>query len=155
MQRIITWMVLIVFSAVVVGCATTPYRSTYPPPGYATYNRYPAGADYRDADYRDSSRDSADCQYWASQESGYEPSQVAQNAGVGGIIGALGGAAAGAAIGAAVGGGSGAAQGAAIGAVAGGIGGAVTGGATTYARNEQGYNQAYAACMQARGYYVR
>jgi hypothetical protein len=152
MQRVITWIVLIAFGGVVAGCAPTPYRTTY---AYPPQPEYPAYAGYQAPAYRDSARDSADCQYWASQQTGYEPSHVAQSAGVGGLLGALGGAAAGAAIGAAAGGGSGAAQGAAIGAAVGGVGGAVAGGATAYARDQRGYEQAYAACMEARGYDVR
>ena len=43
----------------------------------------------------------------------------------------------------------------AIGAAAGGVGGAVTGGALKYSQDRNGYNQAYASCMEARGYTVR
>ncbi len=42
--------------------------------------------------------------------------------------------------------------GAAIGAAAGGIGGAAYGGTSQYGKGENGYNQAYSACMTGRGY---
>jgi hypothetical protein len=72
-------------------------------------------------------QDSADCSAWASDQTGYRPSGTLQGAGIG----------------------------AAVGAAAGGVGGAVTGGAMKYSRDRNGYNQAYASCMQTRGYNVR
>ena len=36
-----------------------------------------------------------------------------------------------------------------------GVRGAVTGGALKYGRDCNGYNQAYASCMQAHGYTIR
>jgi hypothetical protein len=70
---------------------------------------------------------------------------------ISGAIGAVAGAAVGAAGGAVVDGGSGAGKGAVIGALVG------AGGGTLYGLNENGkhddrYRNAYAACMQARGY---
>jgi hypothetical protein len=70
---------------------------------------------------------------------------------ISGAIGAVAGAAVGAAGGAVVDGGSGAGKGAVIGALVG------AGGGTLYGLNENGkhnarYRDAYAACMQARGY---
>ena len=70
---------------------------------------------------------------------------------IAGAIGAVAGAAVGAAGGAVVDGGSGAGKGAVIGALVG------AGGGTLYGLNENGkhddrYRNAYAACMQARGY---
>ena len=70
---------------------------------------------------------------------------------IAGAIGAVAGAAVGAAGGAVVDGGSGAGKGAVIGALVG------AGGGTLYGLNENGkhndrYRDAYAACMQARGY---
>jgi hypothetical protein len=72
-------------------------------------------------------RDSADCSAWATDQTGYRPASTAQGAGIG----------------------------AAVGAAAGGVGGAVTGGAMKYSRDRNGYNQAYATCMQECGYNVR
>jgi outer membrane lipoprotein SlyB len=143
MKRLVTWIVLAVFGMVAVGCTMEQPRPTA-----QAYPQYRQTADTQ-------AEDSADCSAWASDQTGYRPSSTAQGAGIGAAVGALGGAAAGAAIGAATGGGSGAAKGAAIGAAAGGVGGAVTGGAMKYSRDRRGYNQAYASCMQARGYNVR
>ena len=143
MKRVVTWIILAVFGIVTAGCALEQPRPTA-----QAYPQYRQTADTQ-------ARDSDDCSAWATDQTGYRPSGTAQGAGIGAAVGALGGAAAGAAIGAAAGGGSGAAKGAAIGAAAGGVGGAVTGGAMKYSRDRRGYNQAYAACMQARGYNVR
>jgi hypothetical protein len=143
MKRVVTWIVLAVFGMVTAGCTIEQPRPTA-----QVYPQYRQTADTQ-------ARDSADCSAWATDQTGYRPSSTAQGAGIGAAVGALGGAAAGAAIGAAAGGGSGAAKGAAVGAAAGGVGGAVTGGAMKYSRDRRGYNQAYAACMQVRGYNVR
>jgi len=143
MKRIVTWIVLAVFGVAMVGCTMEQPRPTA-----QVYPQYRQTADTQ-------ARDSADCSVWATDQTGYRPSGTLQGAGIGAAVGALGGAAAGAAIGAAAGGGSGAATGAAIGAAAGGLGGAVTGGAMQYSRDREGYNEAYAACMQARGYVTR
>ncbi len=98
-------------------------------------------------------RDANDCQVWAKQQTGFDPAtETAKGAGVGLAIGAITGAAAGAAIGAATG--TGAATGAAVGAVVGGVGGGVGGGAYQYSKTKDGYDRAYAACMQGRGYTV-
>jgi hypothetical protein len=140
MKRVVTWIVLAVFGLVTAGCTMEQPRSTA-----QAYPRYRQTADTQ-------AQDSADCSAWASDQTGYRPSGTLEGAGIGAAVGALGGAAAGAAIGAAAGGGSGAGKGAAIGAAAGGVGGAVTGGAMKYSRDRNGYNQAYASCMQARGY---
>ena len=128
MKRMGVWLVLIVFGVAVTGCATStqPGYYAYPKPGQ-TVEQF--------------NRDQYECQAWARQQSGYDPSgaETAKGAGVGAVLGALGGAAAGAAIGAATG----------------GIGGAVIGGGHTYAQGKDGYDRAYAACMTARGYVVR
>jgi hypothetical protein len=98
-------------------------------------------------------RDVRECQAWAQQQTGYDPTvETAKGAGVGLLLGAAAGAATGAAIGAASGGGAG--RGAAVGAVVGGVGGGVGGGAYQYSRTKDGYDRAYAACMQGRGYSV-
>jgi hypothetical protein len=98
-------------------------------------------------------RDTAECQAWAKQQTGFDPlTDSAKGAGVGALVGAVGGAAAGAAIGAATGH---AGTGAAIGAAAGGIGGAGVGGTYNYARSKDGYDRAFSACMSGRGYSVR
>lgn len=94
------------------------------------------------------SRDQAECQTWAKQQTGFDPvTDTAKGAGIGATIGAITGAAAGAAIGAATGNPG---RGAAIGAAAGGIGGAFG-----YTKTKQGYDRAYAACMESRGYKVK
>jgi hypothetical protein len=98
-------------------------------------------------------RDTAECQAWARQQTGFDPlTDSAKGAGVGALVGAVGGAAAGAAIGAATGN---AGTGAAIGAAAGGIGGAGVGGTYNYTKSKDGYDRAFAACMGGRGYTVR
>ena len=98
-------------------------------------------------------RDSAECQAWAKQQTGFDPlTDSAKGAGVGALVGAVGGAAAGAAIGAATGN---AGTGAAIGAAAGGIGGAGVGGTYKYTKSKDGYDRAFSACMTGRGYTVR
>ena len=98
-------------------------------------------------------RDVQECQGWAQQQSGYDPTvETAKGAGVGALLGAAAGAAAGAAIGAASGGGAG--RGAAVGAAVGGVGGGVGGGVYQYSRTKDGYDRAYSACMQGRGYSV-
>src|SRR5262249_21188999 len=101
------------------------------------------------------SQDSADCSDWATDQTGYRPSGTLQGAGIGAAVGALGGAAAGAAIGAATGGGSGGAKGAALWGAGGGGRGGGPGGGVKYSQDHRGYNQAYASCMQARGYNIR
>jgi hypothetical protein len=98
-------------------------------------------------------RDGSECQVWAKQQTGYDPTMdTAKGAGIGALIGAVGGAAAGAAIGAAAGN---AGTGAAIGAAAGGLGGAATGGGYGYTKTRDGFDRAYGACMSGRGYSVR
>lgn len=141
MKRMGMWLVLTAFGVAVTGCATSTQ------PGYYAYPK--AGQTVEQFN-----RDQYECQAWAMQQSGYDPSgaETAKGAGVGGVLGALGGAAAGAAIGAATGH---AGTGAAIGAATGGIGGAVIGGGRASAQGKDGYDRAYAACMTARGYVVR
>lgn len=90
------------------------------------------------------SRDMAECDAWARQQTGYAP---AKDTIVGAVIGGVGGAAVGAAIGAVTGN---PARGAMIGAA----GGGVLGGAAGYAGSRESYERAYAACMSGRGYSV-
>lgn len=98
-------------------------------------------------------RDTNDCQFWAKQQTGYDPGlDTAKGAGIGLAVGAVTGAAAGAAIGAASGRGAG--SGAAVGAVIGGVGGTAAGAGYGYTKNRDGYNQAFSACMQGKGYTV-
>jgi len=127
--------------AALSGCATTPAQpavSAYPQKGQTAEQQ---------------SRDMTECQSWAKQQTGFDPTtDAAKGAGVGALIGALGGAAAGAAIGAAAGN---AGRGAAIGAAAGGLGGAGVGGTYNYSKSKEGYDQAYTNCMTTRGYTVR
>ncbi|MBI4607487.1 MAG: hypothetical protein HY726_00580 [Candidatus Rokubacteria bacterium] len=141
MRRFIAGMMLIGFGIGASGCASgLPQPSVY---------AYPARAQSAEQ----ASRDQAQCQAWAQQQTGFDPlTDTAKGAGIGALMGALTGAAAGAAIGAATGNPG---KGAAIGAAAGGIGGAGLGGTVGYTKNKQGYDRAYAACMEARGYTVR
>lgn len=139
MKRLVPWVVLIALTA--SACATG-----VPQPSVLAY---PA----RGQSAAQASRDQAECQAWAIQQTGFDPFQdTAKNAGIGAVLGALTGAAAGAAIGAATGS---AGRGAAIGAAAGGIGGAGLGGTLGYTNSRQSYDRAYAVCMEARGYQVR
>ena len=120
-------------------CAPAVYRSV---PAYPMRNQSPV----------EMSRDIAECESWARQQTGYDPATDTLKGGaVGAVIGAVGGAAAGAAIGAATGNPG---KGAAIGAAAGGIGGAAVGGGLGYTKSRDGYERAYTACMLARGYSV-
>lgn len=140
--RVSAWVTLIGFAGVVSGCASGPAAQpsavVYPQKGQTAAQQ---------------SRDTADCQAWAKQQTGFDPlTDSAKGAGVGALVGALGGAAAGAAIGAASGN---AGKGAAIGAAAGGIGGAGVGGTYNYTKSREGYDRAFGACMSGRGYTVR
>lgn len=141
MRRFIVGVMLVAFGTGASGCALGPPR----PSVYA----YPARAQSAEQ----VSRDQTECQAWATRQTGFDPlTDTAKGAGIGAALGALAGAAAGAAIGAATGNPG---TGAAIGAAAGGIGGAGVGGTLGYTKNKQGYDRAYAACMEARGYNVR
>lgn len=127
---------------VLSGCAS----STPPQPSVYAYPTKGQSAEQQ-------ARDANECQTWAVQQTGYNPTtDTAKGAGIGAAIGAITGAAAGAAIGAAVGAPG---TGAAIGAATGGIGGAGVGGGLAYAKNKEGYEKAYGACMQGRGYSVK
>ncbi len=123
------------------GCATAPagpVTSAYPQKGQSSDQQ---------------ARDMTECQNWAKQQTGFDPTtDAAKGAGVGALIGALGGAAAGAAIGAAAGSPG---RGAAIGAATGGLGGAGIGGTYNYTKSKESYDQAYANCMTTRGYSAR
>ena len=133
---------LIGFAAAVSGCASGPAAQ----PSASVYPQKGQTADTQ-------ARDTADCQAWAKQQTGFDPlTDSAKGAGVGALVGAVGGAAAGAAIGAATGH---AGTGAAIGAAAGGIGGAGVGGTYNYTKSKDGYDRAFSACMSGRGYTVR
>jgi len=141
-SRIVSWAALLSFVAAVSGCASTPA-------GQPAAHAYPQ----KGQTAAQQTRDTADCQAWAKQQTGFDPlTDSAKGAGVGALVGAVGGAAAGAAIGAATGR---AGTGAAIGAAAGGIGGAGVGGTYNYSKSKDGYDRAFAACMTGRGYSVR
>jgi phage tail tape-measure protein len=128
-------------AAVLTGCAT----STPPRPNVAAYPTRGQSPDQQ-------ARDNYECQSWARQQTAYDPAtDTAKSAGVGLAVGAIAGAATGAAIGAATGN---AGRGAAVGAVVGGVGGTAVGAGHGYTRNRDGYDRAFAACMQARGYSV-
>jgi phage tail tape-measure protein len=130
---------VVVIAALLSGCAT----SEPPRPTVAAYPTRGQSADQQ-------ARDHHECQGWARQQTGYDPaSDTAKGAGVGLAVGALAGAATGAAIGAATGN---AGRGAAVGAVVGGVGGTAVGAGYGYTRNRDGYDRAYSACMQGKGY---
>ncbi len=137
MKRLLTWAVIVMgFGA---GCATTP-------PGPSVH-AYPA----RGQSPERMSRDVADCQAWAQQQTGYDPvADTAKGAAIGTLLGGALGAGTGAAVSAATGNSVG--RGAATGAVIGGVAGGVTGGVYKYSKSKEGYDQAYAACMNGRGY---
>lgn len=139
MRRVMAGLVVIALGIAVTGCAgTQPSVYAYPAKGQTAEQQ---------------SRDQNECQTWAKQQTGFDPTMdTAKGAGLGALIGAVGGAAAGAAIGAAAGSPG---TGAAIGAAAGGLGGAGVGGTVGYTKNKDGYDRAYAACMQTRGYTVK
>ena len=141
MRRLIGWVMVIGSGSLATGCTTgapRPSAHAYPTKGQSAAQV---------------SRDQTECQAWAIQQTGFDPTtDTAKGAGVGAVIGALTGAAAGAAIGAATGS---AGTGAAVGAAAGGIGGAGVGGTVGYTKSKASYDRAYAVCMEARGYAVR
>jgi hypothetical protein len=131
-------LVVFVLSGCASGGASQPSVAVYPSKGQSAELQ---------------SRDVAECQTWAKQQTGYDPGMdTAKGAGLGVLIGGAVGAATGAAVGAATGAGAG--RGAAAGAVIGGVGGGVGGGAYSYSKSKDGYDRAYAACMQGRGYSV-
>lgn len=105
------------------------------------------------------SQDQYQCNQWAVQQSGYDPSQPPAKSGSGTgkelLRGGARGAAAGAAIGAIAGD---AGKGAAIGATAGGLGRAMR--KRDESRNapppgQENYQKAMAACLEGRGYSVK
>jgi hypothetical protein len=137
MKRLIAWGVLVV--GLGTGCATTPPRPSV--------HAYPA----RGQSAAQMSGDTAHCETWAKQQTGYDPvAETTKGAVVGTLLGGALGAGGGAAVGAASGGSVG--RGAATGAVVGGVVGGVAGGAYQYSKTKEGYDKAYAACMSARGY---
>lgn len=140
MRRGIGFVVLIAWLS---GCASVMPSSQ---PSVAAYPLKGQSAEQQQ-------RDASECQTWAKQQTGYEPTtDTAKGAGVGAVVGAVGGAAAGAVIGAAAGSPG---KGAAIGAAVGGLGGAAVGGTMGYSKNKEGYERAYGACMSGRGYSVK
>ena len=138
-QRFVAGFTAVAFALALSGCASSgnpqPSLFAYPAKGQTPEQQ---------------ARDSSECQTWAKQQSGWDPTtDTAKGVGVGAAVGALGGAALGAAVGAAAGSPG---TGAAIGAAAGGIGGATYGGTHQYGKGKAGYDSAFAACMNGRGY---
>ena len=132
MRRLGVWVLLIGFGILVSGCATASQPTVY---------AYPKKGQTAEQ----VSRDQSECQAWAKQQTGFDPAMdTAKGAGLGALIGAAAGAATGAVVGSP-------GKGAAIGAV----GGAAVGGGLGYTKNKEGFNNAHAACMSARGYEVR
>ena len=140
-QSVVLVAVLILGAVLVQGCALMG-------PAWQSVPAYP----FQGQSAIQMARDQSECESWARQQTGYDPaSDIAKGSALGGLIGALGGAAAGAAIGAATGSPG---TGAAIGAAAGGIGGIGIGGAVNFSKSRDGYEKAYAVCMQSKGYTV-
>ena len=138
-NRIVAGMTAIAFATVLSGCASSD-------PPKANVYAYPA----KGQTPQQQAQDTSECQAWAKQQTGWDPAtSTAKGAGVGLAIGALTGAALGAATGAAVGS---AGTGAAIGAAAGGVGGGAYGGTSQYGKGQDGYDQAFSACMSGKGY---
>ncbi|OPY66440.1 MAG: hypothetical protein A4E57_02817 [Syntrophorhabdaceae bacterium PtaU1.Bin034] len=120
---------------------------------------------------RQTDKDKYECYSWAKQQTGFDPVQApkqqpqASGKGSTAMRGAAGGAALGAAGGAIAGdAGKGAAIGAATGGVIGGVRGRRERQQQAQARNTQaaahsqeqgGYNRAFGACMEGRGYTVK
>ncbi|MGH7411509.1 MAG: hypothetical protein ACREJ6_10705 [Candidatus Methylomirabilis sp.] len=130
------WSGLVLVTMLITGCAESVRPTSYP---------YPTGGQSVEQQLRDR----GECEVWAKQQTGYDPAtETAVGAAVGAAIGALGGTAAGAAIGAAT---CSAGGGVAIGAATGAVGGAVVGGTYKYAKSREGFDQAFYACMSARG----
>jgi len=143
MAKVTRGVSVILVATMVAGCATAG------PPPARSVAVYPAKGQTAEQQARDAS----ECDAWARQQTGYDPTaETAKGAGLGALLGAAAGAATGAAVGAATG--TGAGRGAAAGAAIGGIGGGVGGGAYQYTKSREGWEKAYAACMQARGYSV-
>jgi hypothetical protein len=142
LHQVTATMTALVFAAVITGCA-----SSSEPPKAGVYV-YPAQGQSAEQQ----AQDTGDCQSWAQQQTGYNPTgDTAKGVGVGAALGALGGAALGAAVGAAAGSPG---TGAAIGAAAGGVGGATYGGVSQHGQGQAGYDQAYSACMSGKGYTI-
>lgn len=136
MKRLLTCGIIVIG---ITGCATTPPRPSV--------QVYPA----RGQNEATMSRDMADCQAWARQQTGYDPvADTAKGVGIGALVGGALGAGGGAAVGAASGNNVG--KSAATGAVIGGVAGGVAGGVYKYSKSKEGYEQAYSACMNGRGY---
>ena len=141
---------------------------------------YPANGQSQDQ----MEKDKFECYSWAKEQTGFDPMQKptatappppkqAQHSTAGGAVrGGVGGALLGAGVGAIAGGSKGARKGAAIGGVSGGVlGGARSHNqqqqdqqaraqwereqAQQYASKRNGYNRAYSACMEGRGYTVK
>src|SRR5258708_10547673 len=90
-SQLFAWISLISVAAGLSGCASGPAAQ---PSAYV----YPQKGQTADKQ----ARDTADCQGWAKQQTGFDPlTDSAKRAGVGALVGAAGGAAAGAATGAA------------------------------------------------------
>jgi hypothetical protein len=138
-NRVVSGMTAIAFATALSGCASSE-------PPRANVYAYPA----KGQTPQQQAQDTSECQTWAKQQTGWDPgTSTAKGAGVGLAIGALTGAALGAATGAALGS---AGTGAAIGAAAGGVGGAAYGGTSQYGKGQDGYDQAFSACMSGKGY---
>jgi hypothetical protein len=135
-----------------------PAAAQKPPPGPAIYPAQGQSPEQQ-------AKDKAECNSWATQQTGFDPAaaasqaQQAKGAPQGG--GAAGGAAKGAAAGAAVGAiGGHAGTGAATGAAVGGMASAKKKKQAAAAEQQasaqqlQGFQKAFGACMQGRGYSV-
>lgn len=130
MIRVIRVIVVWEVAWLVLGCSFRPGVYVYPQRGQTAEQL---------------SRDQRECEAWAAQQTGFNPVEdTILGAGLGGLVGAAAGAGLGAATGSP-------GKGAKIGGTAGGL----VGGLAGYAQSRDGYNRAYAVCMQGRGYLAR
>lgn len=168
MRRIGTFLIVLIVGAFFAGSVMAQDFVIYPAKGQSQEQM---------------EKDKFECYSWAKQQSGFDPMETPkatappppQSGGSvagGAVRGGIGGAALGAGIGAIAGGGKGAGKGAAIGGLAGGTLGAARSSAqqkqdaqarqqweqeqaAQYNQKRSGYNRAYSACLEGKGYTVK
>ncbi len=168
MKRIATFLIVLVFGVFFAGSVMAQDFVIYPAKGQSQQQM---------------EKDKFECYSWAKQQSGFDPMETPKatapppqksggSVAGGAVKGGIGGAALGAGIGAIAGGGKGAGKGAAIGGLAGGTLGAARSSAqqkqdqqarqqweqeqaAQYNQKRSGYNRAYSACLEGKGYTVK
>lgn len=168
MRRIGTFLIVLIVGAFFAGSVMAQDFVIYPAKGQSKEQM---------------EKDKFECYSWAKQQSGFDPMETPkatappppQSGGSvagGAVRGGIGGAALGAGIGAIAGGGKGAGKGAAIGGLAGGTLGAARSSAqqkqdaqarqqweqeqaAQYNQKRSGYNRAFSACLEGKGYTVK